>query len=100
ERITRSNRGSSVLKENVDIKAAIRARDSVFPKERWTTDSARQAEAIYVKVVLHCVKVGIVVIRENLKLDAHGIPVCAEIGIGNAGILGRRKVIPSTEPQG
>ena len=51
ERITRSNRGSSVLKENVDIKAAIRASDSVLPKERWTTDSARQAEAIYVEVV-------------------------------------------------
>ena len=101
ERITKSYRGSSVLKENILIEIAriSRARVSVFPKERWTTDS-RQAEAIYVEVVLYCVKVGIGVIRGNLKLDAHRIPICAEIGVGNAGILGRRKVTSSTESQG
>ena len=104
ERITRSNRGSSVLKENILIEIAriSRARDSVFPKERWTTDSARQAEAIYVKVVLHRVKVWVGASRGNLKLDTHGILVCAEIGVRNAGKCGTGKVrvTSSTELKG
>jgi len=101
ERITKSHRGSSVLKENILIEIAriSRAKDSVFPKERWTTDSARQAEAIYVEVVLYCVKVAMGVVRDNLKLDTHGILVCAEIGVRNAGKCGTAKVRVSSSTE-
>jgi len=68
----------------------------VVSEESRSTDSARQAETIYVEVVLHIVEepaAGIYpVFALYLQLSTDRIPVCAEIGVGNASKFSTAKV--------
>ena len=74
-------------------------------EESRSTDSARQAEAIYVEVVLHIVEepdAGIWPVSAlYLQLSTDRISVCAEIGVGNASKCSTAKVrvSSSTESQ-
>ncbi len=75
-------------------------------EESRSTDSARQAETIYVEVVLHIVEEPVAaviypVFALYLQLSTDRIPVCAEIGVGNASKCSTAKVrvSSSTESQ-
>ncbi len=76
-------------------------------EESRSTDSARQAVFVYVEVVLHIVEEPAAVSGSYrvsalyLQLSTDRIPVCAEIGIGNASKFSTAKVrvTSSTESQ-